>query len=326
LRLASREGLALVNGTQAMTAVGALSLLEAERLMTQADVAGAMTLDGLLGSSRPFDERLAALRPHPGHAACASNMRVLLDGSELMASHRSCGRVQDSYSLRCIPQVHGASRDALAYVRRILETELNSVTDNPIFYPETGEAVPGGNFHGAPVAQAMDLLAIAITDLGSISERRTERLTNPALSGLPAFLAKSPGLESGLMMAQVTAAALTAENKTLCHPASVDSIPTGAGKEDHVSMGVTAALKAARVVEHFSSILAIELLAAAEAIELRRPLRSSPALEAVHAAIRTQVRPLETDRALAGDIASIAGMLREGAIRRAAESVTGPLQ
>ncbi len=325
-RLASREGLALVNGTQAMTALGALSLLEAERLMTQADIAGAMTIDGLLGSTRPFDDRLASLRPHPGHVACASNVRMLMEGSEILASHKACGRVQDSYSLRCIPQVHGASRDALSFVRRCLETEINAVTDNPIFYADTGEALPGGNFHGAPVAQAMDFLCIAITDAGSISERRTERLTNPALSGLPAFLAKSPGLESGLMMAQVTAAALTAENKTLSHPASVDSIPTGAGKEDHVSMGVTAALKAARVVEHLESILAIELMAAAVAIEMRRPLRSSPALEAVHDRIRSEVPPLDTDRALDGDIAAIARMLREGAIRRAAESVTGSLQ
>lgn len=325
-RLGSREGLALVNGTQAMTAIGTLCLLEAERLMTQADIAGAMTIDGLLGSTRPFDERLAALRPHAGHVACASNIRKLTEGSEILASHKACGRVQDSYSLRCIPQVHGAARDALTFVRRCLETEINAVTDNPIFFPDTGEAVPGGNFHGAPVAQAMDLLCAALTDAGSISERRTERLTNPALSGLPAFLAKQPGLESGLMMAQVTAAALTAENKTLSHPAGVDSIPTGAGKEDHVSMGVTAALKAARVVEHLESILAIEMMSSSEAIEIRRPLRSSPALEAVLKAIRSEVSPLDTDRVLDGDIAAIAGMLREGALARAAESVTGPLR
>ena len=326
VRLASREGIALVNGTQAMTALGALSLVAAESLATQADVAGAMTLDGLLGSAKPFDERLARLRPHDGHAVCASNLRLLLSGSGLMESHRSCGKVQDSYSLRCMPQVHGAARDALAYIRRILEVEINAVTDNPIFFPETGEALPGGNFHGAPVAQAMDLLCLAITDLCSISERRTERLVNPAMSGLPAFLAKSPGLESGFMMAQVTAAALTAENKTLSHPASVDSIPTGAGKEDHVSMGVGAAHKAAAVVDNAHRVVAIELLAAAAAIDLRRPVRTSPALEAAHAAIRSRVAPWDRDRALTHDIEAVASLLREGAVRSAAASVAKELR
>ncbi len=324
-RLAGREGLALVNGTQAMTALGALSLLEAASLMTQADVAGALTLDALLGSAKPFDERMAALRRHPGQAASAANVRALLVGSGLMDSHRSCGRVQDSYSLRCMPQVHGAARDALAHVRGVLEIEINAVTDNPIFFPETGEALPGGNFHGAPVAQAMDLIGIALADAACISERRTDRLTNPAMSGLPAFLADHPGLESGLMMAQVTAAALASECKGLAHPASVDSIPTGAGKEDHVSMGVTAALKAARAVETFRSVLAIELLAGARALDLRRPLRSSPALEAAHAALRARVPPMRGDRALTADVESIAAMLREEEVRRAAETVAGPL-
>ncbi|HEY3176633.1 MAG TPA: histidine ammonia-lyase [Candidatus Polarisedimenticolia bacterium] len=325
LRLASREGLALVNGTQAMTASGAVSLLQAESLMTQADVAGAMTLDALLGSGRPFDERLARLRRHPGHAACAANMRRLLAGSGLMESHRACGKVQDSYSLRCIPQVHGAARDALGYVRSVLEIEMNAVTDNPIFFPENGEALPGGNFHGAPVAQAMDLMCIAATDAASISERRTDRLVNPAMSGLPAFLARSPGLESGLMMAQITSAALVSECKGLSHPASVDSIPTGAGKEDHVSMGVGAALKAARVVENLEAVLAIELMTAAAALDLRRPLKSSPALEAVHQAARARVPELTSDRVLSGDIEAMRVMMREGAFRRAAESITGAL-
>ncbi len=326
IRLAAKEGLALVNGTQTMTALGVLSLLAAERSLTHADIACAMTVDGLLGSAKPFDERLAALRPHPGHMACASNIRALLDKSELMASHRACGKVQDSYSLRCAPQVHGAVRDGLAYVRRVLETEVNAVTDNPIFYPETGEALSGGNFHGAPVAQAMDLLCLSLADAASISERRTERLTNPSMSGLPAFLAGSPGLESGVMMAQVTAAALTSESKILSHPGSVDSIPTGGGKEDHVSMGVTSALKAARVVEILETVLAIELMSAALAIDIRRPLRSSPALEAAHAAIRRKVPELKGDRVLSGDIEAMVALLRDGAIRRAAETVTGPLQ
>ena len=325
LRLACREGLALVNGTQAMTASGVLSLVDAESLATQADIAGAMTLDSLLGSARPFDERLASLRRHPGHAACSANMRALLAGSALMESHRSCGKVQDSYSLRCMPQVHGAARDALAYVRRVLSIEVNAVTDNPIFFPETGEALPGGNFHGAPVAQAMDLLCIGMTDLASISERRTERMVNPAMSGMPAFLARNPGLESGLMMAQVTAAALVSECKMLSHPASVDSIPTGAGKEDHVSMGVTAALKASQVVAHCEAVLGIELMTAAAALDLRRPLRSSRAIEAVHALLRSGVAELTADRVLTGDIDAVRRMLREGEVRAAAETVTGAL-
>jgi histidine ammonia-lyase len=326
LKLASREGIALVNGTQAMTASGATSLALAGRWLTQADIAGAMTLEGLLGSARPFDQRLAALRPHPGHAACSANMRRLLEGSGILESHRSCGRVQDAYSLRCMPQVHGAARDAIAWVRGVLEIEINAVNDNPVFFPETGEAVPGGNFHGAPVAQAMDLLCIALTDAASISERRTERLVNPSLSGLPAFLAKNPGLESGLMMAQVTAAALVSECKTLSHPASVDSIPTGAGKEDHVSMGVTAALKAARVVDNAFWVLAIELLAGAAAIDLRRPLKSSPAIEAVHAAIRQRVPAQERDRAPSGDIETLAGLLKDGAFEAAVRPIVGDLQ
>jgi len=325
VRLASREGLALVNGTQAMTAIGARALESAERLMTGADIAGAMTIEALQGSARPFDERIAALRPHPGHAIVSSNMRRLLQGSGIMDAHRACGRVQDAYSLRCIPQVHGAARDALAYVRRVLEIEINAVTDNPLFFAEGAEALPGGNFHGQPISQAMDLLGLAVADAGSISERRTERMVNPALSGLPAFLATSPGLESGFMMAQVTAAALVSENKSLAHPSSVDSIPTGAGKEDHVSMGVAAALKAAAIVERHESILAIELMVAAQGIDLRRPLKSSAALEAVHAAVRERVPALKGDRTLSADIAAIGAMLREGTLHRAAESMTGPL-
>ena len=325
VKLASREGLALVNGTQVMTASGVLTLRGAENLLTQADIAAALTIDALLGSAKPFDERLAALRPHAGHGACSSNVRRLLDGSKLMESHQFCGRVQDSYSLRCTPQVHGAGRDGTRYTRGILEVEVNAVTDNPILFTETGEALPGGNFHGQPVSQVMDLLAIALTDIASITERRIDRLLNPATSGLPAFLANKPGLESGFMMAQVTAAALTSENKMLSHPASVDSIPTGAGKEDHVSMGVTAALKAARVLEHCENILAIELLAGARALDLRRPVQSSPALEAVHAAIRTQVHPLDQDRVMSPDIEAVTDMLQRGEIRAAAEGVLGSL-
>ncbi len=320
LTLASREGLALVNGTQVMTASGALTLLRAESLMTHADIAGAMTLEGLLGSARPFDARLAQLRPHPGHASVAFNLRALLEGSGIMESHRNCGRVQDAYSLRCMPQVHGAARDALAYARRVLEVEVNAVTDNPLFFLDDGESIPCGNFHGAPVAQAMDLVCLALADVASISERRGERLVNPAMSGLPAFLAPNPGLESGFMMSQVTAAALASESKTLATPASVDSIPTGAGKEDHVSMGVGAALKAVVVASNYETILAIEMMAAARAIDLRRPLRSSPALEAVHAVLRSKVPPLERDRSLSQDIEAIGALIGSGEIRRAAET------
>jgi len=326
LRLAAREGLALVNGTQAMTASGALTLLLSERLLAQADIAGALTVDALLGSARPFDERLAALRPHPGHAAAAANVRALLDGSPLLASHAGCGKVQDAYSLRCIPQVHGAARDALAHARRVLAIEVNAVTDNPLFFPETGEALPGGNFHGQPVSLVMDLVAMALADVASISERRTERLLNPALSGLPAFLARHPGLESGLMMAQVAAASLVSEMKGLAHPASVDSIPTGAGKEDHVSMGVTAALQAERAADLLTSVLAIEVISGAEALEHRRPLKSSPALEAVHAVVRARVPALEGDRSPAPDIEAVSGLLRSGALRDAAETIAGPLR
>jgi histidine ammonia-lyase len=326
LRLAAREGLALLNGTQAMTASGTLTLLLAERLLTQADIAGALTIDTLLGSTKPFDDRIAALRPHPGHAAAAANVRALLRGSALQVSHAHCGKVQDSYSLRCIPQVHGAARDALAHVRRVLEVEINAVTDNPIFFPETGEAVPGGNFHGQPVSLAMDYVAIALADVASISERRTDRLLNPALSGLPAFLARHPGLESGLMMAQVTAAALVSEMKGLAHPASVDSIPTGAGKEDHVSMGVTAALKAERAADLLAGVLAIEVLSGAQALEHRRPLRTSDALEAAHAAVRARVPALDGDRSPAPDIEIVSGMLRDGALREAAERAAGALR
>lgn len=326
LRLASREGLALVNGTQAMTASGALTLMAAGQLLTQADIAGALTIDVLLGSARPFDERLAALRPHPGHAATAANVRALLGGSGLLASHAGCHQVQDPYSMRCIPQVHGAARDALSHARRVVEIEINAVTDNPIFFPETGEAIPGGNFHGQPVSIAMDLAAIALADTASISERRTERLLNPAVSGMPAFLARRPGLESGFMMAQVTAAALVSEAKGLAWPASVDSIPTGAGKEDHVSMGVTAALKARRALELVTGVIAIEVLCGAQALDHRRPLRSSAPLEAVHAAVRRAVPSLTDDRPPAPDIAALCSLLAEGALKVAAEEAIGPMR
>jgi histidine ammonia-lyase len=324
--LEPKEGIALINGTQLMTALAGLALADASRLTRTADVVGALTLDALEGTDVAFDERIQAARPHPGQTSSARNLRRLLDGSAVRASHRECGRVQDAYSLRCMPQVHGAARDALGYVSRTVAVELNAATDNPMVFADTGEILSGGNFHGQPVAIAADVLAIAVAELGAISERRTERLVNPALSGLPAFLAREGGLHSGLMMAQVTAAALASENKVLAHPASVDSIPTSAGKEDHVSMGATAAHKAARVVAHTGLILAVELIAAAEALEFRRPLRSSPALEAVHALLREAVPPHERDRVLGPEIEATAQRLCAGDFLAAAEGVCGRLE
>jgi len=323
--LEAKEGLALINGTQLMTAVSGLALAEALRLALAADVAGALTLDVLKGTDVAFDERIHAARPHPGQAVSARNLRALLAGSAVRESHRDCGKVQDAYSLRCIPQVHGAVRDALAYAERTIAIELNAATDNPMVFAETGELLSGGNFHGEPVAMAADMLAIAVAELGAISERRIERLVNPTLSDLPAFLAREGGLQSGLMLAHVTAAALASENKGLAHPASVDSIPTSANKEDHVSMGVTAAHKSARAVANTRRILAVELLAAAQALEFLRPLHTSAALEAVHALVRTVVGPWDEDRSPAPDIESLASLLRKGAVTDAAASVFGGL-
>lgn len=318
VQLEPKEGLALINGTQLMTAVGGLAAGDARRVARAADVVGALTLDALLGTDVAFDPRIHAARPHPGQQASARNLRRLLAGSALRESHRNCGRVQDAYSLRCMPQVHGAARDALEYARRACETEMNSATDNPMVFAETGEILSGGNFHGQPVALACDVVAIAAAQLGAISERRTERLVNPSLSGLPAFLAREGGLHSGLMMAHVTAAALASESKVLAHPASVDSIPTSAGKEDHVSMGPTAAWKAARAAANAARVLAVELLAACEAVEFHRPLRSSAALEAVVAAVREHVPNHGQDRVLGPEIEALAALVLEGRVEGAA--------
>ena len=323
--LEAKEGLALINGTQLMTAVAGLALAEAWRLARTADVAGALTLDALHGTDVAFDARIHAARPHPGQQASAANLRRLLAGSPLRESHRDCGKVQDAYSLRCIPQVHGAARDALDYATRTVDVEMNAATDNPMVFAETGELLSGGNFHGEPVAMAADVLAIAVAELGAISERRIERLVNPTLSGLPAFLTNDGGLQSGLMMAHVTAAALASENKTLAHPASVDSIPTSANKEDHVSMGVTAARKAARAVANTRRILAIELVAACQALEFRRPLRTSAALEAVHARVRETVAAYGRDRSLSAEIEALAARVAGGAFADASAAVCGTL-
>jgi histidine ammonia-lyase len=324
--LQAKEGLALINGTQLMSATAGLALAEASRLAAAADVIAALTTDALKGTDVAFDPRIHAARPHPGQAASARNLRMLLSGSAIRESHRDCGKVQDAYSLRCVPQVHGAVRDALGFARRTLEIELNAGTDNPMVFADTGELLSGGNFHGAPVAMAADLMAIATADLGSISERRVERLVNPALSGLPPFLARDGGLNSGLMAAHISAAALASENKSLAHPASVDSIPTSANKEDHVSMGVTAARKAARAVANTRRILAVELLAACEALEFLKPLQTSAPLQAVHRLVRQRVPAYERDRSPAPDVETLAELLRGGAVVAAAASVCGTLE
>jgi histidine ammonia-lyase len=315
VELAAKEGLALVNGTQAMSAVGTLVLLRAERLARVADVAGAMTVEALLGSHRPFTEPMQRVRGQPGQIAAAAHLRRLLADSPLNASHQGpdCHKVQDPYSLRCMPQVHGAARDGLAFARGTLEHEVNAATDNPLVFAEEGEIVSGGNFHGQPVALVLDVLAIAASHLATISERRVEQLVNPSLSGLPPFLAQRHGLNSGFMLAQVTSAALASENKVLCHPASVDSIPSSAGREDHVSMGMTAALKARQVVENVRTCLAVELLVAAQAIDLRRPLRPARPIAEAHATLRAAVPPMDYDRELYRDIEAVCRLVDEGA-------------
>ncbi len=325
VELQAKEGLALINGTQLMTAVAALALAEAHRLARTADVVGALTLDTLQGTDVGFDARIQAARPHPGQADSAANLRALLAHSPLRESHRGCGKVQDAYSLRCMPQVHGAARDALGFIARTVEIEMNSATDNPMVFAETGELLSGGNFHGEPVAIAADLLSIAVAELGAISERRIERLVNPDLSGLPAFLTPEAGIQSGFMLAHVTAAALASENKSLAHPASVDSIPTSANKEDHVSMGATAARQAAQVVANVRRILAIEALAACQALEFHRPLQTSPALEAVFRRVRSRVAAYDQDRLLAPELEAAAELVESGQLASDAAAICGTL-
>ena len=318
--LEAKEGLALVNGTQAMCAVGALALLRGEALAQVADLAGAMTLEGLLGSHRPFLPPIHAARPHPGQAAVAEHLRRLLRDSQIVESHADCSKVQDPYSLRCMPQVHGAARDGLQHARSVLSIEVNSATDNPLVFPDQDLVVSGGNFHGQPVSLALDVLAIACTQLSAISERRVEQLVNPALSGLPPFLAKNSGLNSGFMIAQVTSAALVAESRVLSHPASVDSIPSSAGREDHVSMGMTAALKARQVVDFTRTCLAVEVLVAAQALDFRKPLRPGRGVAAAHACVRQAVPPMEEDREIHRDIEAVSALIDSGALLAAAHA------
>ena len=324
LVLEAKEAVSLINGTQAMLAVGTLSLLAAEILVDSADVIGAMACDALKGTDAAFDERIHRARPHTGQIATAANLRKLLEGSAIRESHRDCGRVQDAYSLRCMPQVHGAVRDTLAHCRSVFETETNSAVDNPLVFRdpksqnEDADVISGGNFHGEPVAFALDFLGIALSALAGISERRLERMVNPALSeGLPPFLAPGAGLNSGFMMPQVTAAALVSENKVLAHPASVDSITTSGNKEDFVSMGMGAAIKLKKIVENTRNTMAIEAMAAAQALDLLAPLKTSKRLQRAHAAIRAVSPALEKDRAMYQDFARIADVIAAGKLAEA---------
>ncbi|RZA08171.1 MAG: histidine ammonia-lyase [Proteobacteria bacterium] len=340
-RLIAKEGLSLINGTQVMTAIGALTLAEGLHLAKCADIAGALSLEAFRGTVKAFHPLVHAVRPHPEQIAVAANLRKLMGRSKIGESHKDCTKVQDPYSFRCMPQVHGASRRFLDNVVGILETEMNSATDNPLVFldsdfkglkgfkgegPDGGEIVSGGNFHGQYVAMAMDTVAIALSEFANISDLRVQKLINPSISGLPAFLTRDPGLNSGMMIVQVASASLVSENKILSHPASVDSIPTSADKEDHVSMGVTAARKARQIMVNLRHVLAMEFLSASQGIDLLRPLRTSAALEAVQEEIRSVVPPIGDDRIFHHDIMAITQLLSEGKILAAAEGVLGELQ
>jgi histidine ammonia-lyase len=319
--LAAKEGLALLNGTQAMTAVGVLAVARARRLAQLADLAGAISLEALMGTPDAFDPRIQEVRPHAGQIQAAGHLRALLADSEIREAHREHdSRVQDAYCLRCMPQVHGAVRDVLEHVRGVLEIESGSATDNPLVFPQSstktqgrGAVVSGGNFHGAPLAYAFDYAAIALTDLACITERRIDRLLNMDINeGLPAFLSPDPGLSSGFMIAQIVAAALISECQVLAHPSSTGNIPTDGGKEDHVSMGMTGALKLRQIVENAERIVAIELMCAAQALEFRRPLKASREVERAHSAVRALAPRLDQDRSLAAEIETVAAAIRKG--------------
>ena len=312
LEPSAKEGLSLINGTHFMTSMASLAVERAKILSGSADIVAALSLDAFKGSVRAFDPRIHEIRPQSGQKLVAENILKLLDGEdEIRESHKNCGKVQDPYSFRCIPQVHGATRDAVKYVEDRINIELNSVTDNPLVFPG-GELISGGNFHGQPIALSMDFLGLAISELGSISERRIEKLTNPGLSSLPAFITEDSGLNSGYMIPHVVAAALASENKSLCHPASADSIPTSADKEDHVSMGPIAARQALKIIDHVSLILGIELLAACQAIDLMKPLKPTPILSVVYNKVREMSPYMATDRSLSEDFALIADWIKDG--------------
>jgi histidine ammonia-lyase len=327
VRLQAKEGLSLVNGTQFMGAFAALGVIRAKRLAKAADVACALTVEALQASRESFLPRIHELRPLAGQSASAANILALLEGSAIIEAHRWCDHVQDAYSLRCAAQVHGAARDLLDYVERTASVELNAATDNPLVFPEDGAVLSNGNFHGQPVAFALDALAMAVSEVASISERRTERLVNPALSdGLPAFLAPNGGLNSGFMIPQYVAASLVSENKALCHPASVDSIPTSAGQEDHVSMGNAAGLKAWQVLANAERVVAIELLAGAQAVEFHAPLPPGAGSGAARALVRSVSPRLRDDRPLGDDIEMLAAQIRDGSVVAAIEDEVGELR
>ncbi len=326
VRLKAKEGLAMINGTQAMTAVGVLGLLKAERLAKIADIVGAATLDALRGTLTAFDPDIQAVRPHPGQMNVAKNFHKLVAGSEITLSHKDCPRVQDAYSLRCIPQVHGAVRDVLGYARNVLTIEINSATDNPLVFPEKDKIESGGNFHGEPVAFALDFMGIAMSELGGISERRIEKLLNPVFSDLPPFLTDKGGLHSGLMMIQVSAASLASENKILASPASVDSIPTSSDKEDHVSMGTTAARKVHEIIENVEHILAMEILASAQGLYFLEPMKPGTGIQAAYRLIREAVPPITVDRRYHEDIRAIRELIESGQLLKVVEEVCGGLR
>lgn len=317
IKLAAKEGLSLINGTQQMTALGALTLLRAEETMDLADLICATSLDGVLGTPRAYADWVQQTRPFPGQIQSAKLLTTFMEGSEIYQSHENCDRVQDPYSFRCAPQVHGGVRELLTFVRHMLSIEINAATDNPLVNGETGELVSNGNFHGQPIAFALDILGMAVCELASLSERRMAKLIDPTFSGLPTFLVKKEGLNSGFMMAQVTSAALVSENKLLSHPGSTDSIPTNNEKEDHVSMGPLCARKAKSILENSQTCLAIEALAAAQALEFRKPLKPGKGPQFLYRFVRERVSPLEADRYLHGDIETILATLRNGEMYQA---------
>jgi histidine ammonia-lyase len=321
--LGPKEGLALINGTTVMCALAVWCLEQMEQLIKVADVAGVMTLEGLRGTDKAFHALIQLLKPHPGQIAVGENLRKLLEGSQIIHSHQTCHRVQDPYSLRCMPQVHGAIRQTFLHSCEVVDRELNAVTDNPLIFPEEDLVVSGGNFHGEALALCMDYMAMGLSELANICERRIEKMMNPVFSELPAFLMQESGLNSGPMIAHVTVAALVSENKILCHPASVDSIPTSTDKEDHVSMGVTAGLKLLTIIENVRHCLAIEFLCNTQAMDFLRPLKSSPAIESVYDLIRESVPPIKEDRYFYEDIEKIVQLIQSGKILKTVEQQLG---
>jgi histidine ammonia-lyase len=326
LKLLSKEGLALINGTQVITAIAALLVYDSEILVKTSEITASMSLEALKGTARAYDEKVSMVRPHRGQITCADNLRRLTAKSEIMESHRYDKKVQDAYSLRCIPQIIGATRDALSFVKEKVKIEINSATDNPLLFPDEDEVISCGNFHGQIIAISLDFLGIAISEMASVSERRIERLVNPYLSELPAFLTEKEGLDSGFMVAQYTAAALVSENKVFAHPASVDSIPTSANKEDHVSMGMAAALKAMKIFENASYVVAIELLCSAQGLDFRKPLRAGTGAEAAYSLVRSWISHLKDDRILHHDINKARKMVLKGEVLSAVEDAVGELR